>query len=151
MDIKEHVFYEDGLRFECTRCSNCCRHEPGYVFLTSRDLKDLQKVTGLTTGAVIEKYCRKVYIGFVERISLKEKANFDCIFWEENGCQIYTARPLQCRSYPFWSSHLISRESWDREGVNCPGINKGTLHSCKSIEKWMRMRERNPLLPVENA
>ncbi|HUX21603.1 MAG TPA: YkgJ family cysteine cluster protein, partial [Spirochaetia bacterium] len=34
-------FYQDGLRFECTRCDACCRHEPGYVFLSQTDLRRL--------------------------------------------------------------------------------------------------------------
>ena len=35
------VFYSDGLRFECTRCSRCCRHTPGYVFLSENDVERL--------------------------------------------------------------------------------------------------------------
>ncbi len=37
----EEVFYGRGLRFECTRCSRCCRHNPGYVFLSPVDLARL--------------------------------------------------------------------------------------------------------------
>ena len=36
-------FYDDGLQFECARCSYCCRHEPGYVFLSDNDLDAMVK------------------------------------------------------------------------------------------------------------
>ncbi|HQO67077.1 MAG TPA: YkgJ family cysteine cluster protein, partial [Spirochaetales bacterium] len=32
-------FWHEGLRFECARCSACCRYEPGYVFLSADDLR----------------------------------------------------------------------------------------------------------------
>ncbi|MBT3274203.1 MAG: YkgJ family cysteine cluster protein [Spirochaetales bacterium] len=140
-------FFSDGLNFECTRCSNCCRHDPGYVFLTKKDLSRLMQATDLNESKFLETYCRNVEIGFIERISLTEKSNYDCIFWGENGCSVYKHRPLQCRSYPFWSSHLLSPDTWDSEGKNCPGINHGRLYSEKEIEKWIRSREKEPLLP----
>ena len=31
-------FYKDGLKFECQRCSFCCGHSPGFVYLSQRDL-----------------------------------------------------------------------------------------------------------------
>jgi len=34
----EDSFYKDGLSFECQACSNCCRKDPGYVFLSEKDL-----------------------------------------------------------------------------------------------------------------
>ena len=30
-------FYENGLNFECQRCSFCCGHSPGFVYLSERD------------------------------------------------------------------------------------------------------------------
>jgi uncharacterized protein len=136
-------FYVDGLRFECTQCSNCCRHEPGYVFLAESDLVKIQKATGLSQPQALDTYCRRVNVGITERISLKEKENYDCIFWNDSGCEIYTQRPLQCRSYPFWSGIVMSKESWEREGKRCPGINNGKRFSRKSIDKWLEIRERS--------
>jgi Fe-S-cluster containining protein len=48
----------------------------------------------------VKKYCRWVDQGGDPILSLVEKSNFDCIFWDQ-GCTIYQARPDQCRSYPF--------------------------------------------------
>ncbi|RKX73185.1 MAG: YkgJ family cysteine cluster protein, partial [Spirochaetes bacterium] len=80
------TFYSEGLKFECRRCSSCCRYSPGYVFLFNQDLKNLCKITGLPEIDFLRKYCREVTINGIKRISLKEKSNYDCIFWEEGGC-----------------------------------------------------------------
>ena len=145
--VIEKKIYQNGLRFECTRCSNCCRHEPGYVFLTEEDLQSVAKATGTTRAEALAKYCRTIDAGIVKRISLKEKDNFDCIFWEDDGCTIYSGRPFQCRSYPFWSGVVASRDSWERESLKCPGINRGKTHSMESIERWIELRARSKLLP----
>ena len=144
MDAK---FYSGGLRFECTRCSNCCRHEPGYVFLTASDVKHIAKATKTSKDQVIEKFCRTVRIGVAERLSLQEKENFDCIFWEEDGCIIYKHRPVQCKTYPFWSANIISQEVWDQVGKSCPGVNQGPLYTKDEIEYIASLREKEPYLP----
>ena len=133
-------FYEDGLQFECTRCSNCCRHAPGSVFLSENDLEKIQKTTGLSRPRVLDIYCRRVDAGITVRISIKERANYDCIFWSDAGCGIYAHRPIQCRSYPFWSAIVASKESWEQEGKCCPGINRGKTHSRKTVDKWLVKR-----------
>ena len=94
----DSVFYSEGLRFECVRCSNCCRHEPGYVFLSENDLERLASGMGVTRNEFVSKFCRTVAIGNFSHVSLTEKENYDCIFWEDGGCTVYGHRPLQCRT-----------------------------------------------------
>jgi Fe-S-cluster containining protein len=82
-------------------------------------------------------------------ISLKEKENYDCIFLTENGCSVYEGRPRQCRTYPFWSSVVESKSSWEREGMSCPGIGKGKIHGKEEIESYLAMEpEDRPLTIV---
>jgi Fe-S-cluster containining protein len=133
-------FYSRGLRFECTRCSRCCRFTPGYVFLSERDLERLSSALALMRAEFLRQYCRKIAFGAIQRISLTEKPNLDCVFWKEGGCSVYEARPLQCRSFPFWSSCLSSRKEWEQTSRHCPGIGKGRLHDLEEIEGWLRMR-----------
>ena len=133
-------FYESGLRFECTRCSKCCRHTPGYVFLSSADLDVLAKASSLTNTQFLDRYCRKVDLGLARRISLREKPNMDCILWENGGCSRYGSRPLQCRSFPFWSACVASDEEWQIHARNCPGMGKGVVHSKQEIEGWLNRR-----------
>ena len=140
MQKEEAPFYAKGLRFQCTNCSNCCRHDPGYVFLNEEDRQALMSITKLSRRDFISTYCRIVDIHGFKRVSLIEKPNYDCIFWADGGCTVYQARPVQCRSYPFWSPFLESREDWDQLEASCPGVNQGRLHSRKKIEQWLDMR-----------
>jgi uncharacterized protein len=134
------LFYESGLRFECTRCSKCCRHTPGYVFLSAADLDLLAKASALANDQFLDRYCRTVDLGLARRVSLREKANMDCILWENGGCSRYKARPLQCRSFPFWSACVASEEEWLIHATNCPGMGTGKVHSKKEIEGWLDRR-----------
>ena len=144
--MESKVFYQDGLRFECTRCSRCCRHTPGYVFLSSSDVEILSVALGRSRQETLGAYCRPVQLGLARRISLKEKANFDCILWENGGCSVYEARPLQCRSFPFWSGCVSSLEEWENHGRQCPGIGQGALHSREEIDKWLEQRLKDGFL-----
>lgn len=136
-------FYENGLQFECTRCDACCRYEPGYVFLSEKDLRRLAKAKGLPREEFIRQYCRVVSVGPARMLSLTEKRNFDCIFWD-NGCTVYENRPLQCRSYPFWDANVASREAWEGTAAVCPGANRGKLHSKREIDRWLNARHQDP-------
>jgi Fe-S-cluster containining protein len=95
--------------------------------------------------AFVEKYCRWVDLGQGLVLSLREKKNYDCIFWD-NGCTVYAHRPVQCRTYPFWEGPLASAEKWKWEGRFCPGINRGKLHDKASIEEALARRRAHPVL-----
>lgn len=141
-------FYKDGLNFSCTRCNNCCRHEPGYVFLSQKDLNRLADGLSLSADDFIHRYCRTVDMFGFKRLSLTEKPNYDCVFWADGGCTVYNLRPLQCRSYPFWSSHLVSRHAWNSVEESCPGVNYGQLHSRAEIDQWLQKRLDEPLITL---
>lgn len=144
-------FYRDGLRFSCTRCSRCCRHQPGYVFLSKDDVEQLCLEKSMSTAEVLEKFCRQVNISGFIRLSLKEKPNYDCVFWERGQCTVYDHRPLQCRNYPFWHSNLDSQESWDELQSECPGVNIGRLHTREEIEERLKKRRLSPIIEIRGA
>ena len=144
-DSKE-PFYRDGLRFSCTQCSNCCRFDPGYVFLSRQDVDRLTDFLGISKGAFYSNFCREINASIVRRISLIEKQNYDCIFWEDGKCTVYPARPLQCRTFPFWPQNLINRRTWDSIGKSCPGINHGKLYKYRDIKKILSLRSFEPFL-----
>ncbi|MBO5137289.1 MAG: YkgJ family cysteine cluster protein [Spirochaetaceae bacterium] len=130
-------FYAQGLRFSCKECSHCCRHEPGYVYLSEKDLTNLCQWFNLDRQDFIKKYCRWVsYYDGTEVLCLQEKENYDCILWQE-CCTAYEARPIQCSTYPFWSYIVESKESWQKEAMECPGINCGSLCKAEQIEKCL--------------
>ena len=139
----EQWYSSQGLRFSCTQCSHCCRHEPGFVYLSQKDLTNLCQCFNLEEQQFVEKYCRWVpYYDGTEVLCLQEKVNNDCIFWD-SGCTAYEARPVQCSTYPFWTFVLKSPETWIQEGRECPGINCGELRSYSEIENCKRRYEEN--------
>lgn len=147
MASQDTPFYKDGLAFECQRCSACCRHEPGFVFLSQADLDALCAGTGMDEDAFIAVYCRWVpWEGGVEILSLKEKANNDCIFWGDKGCEVYQNRPYQCSSYPFWGSILRDKKYWEDCARDCPGIGKGAIIPGDVIESLIEGRSNHPYI-----
>jgi hypothetical protein len=139
-------FYKMGLRFECTRCSKCCRHTPGYVFLSSMDLYALSKKINIDKQDFLNRYCRTIELGVARRISLKEKPNLDCILWADGGCSLYDSRPLQCRSFPFWNACVSSRKEWELHAASCPGIGRGPIHTREEIDDWLAQRSSEGFL-----
>jgi len=142
------TFYDEGLKFSCTQCHACCRHDPGYVFLSRKDLDELSIELELTPEQVVAAYTRWVDLGDGPVLCLKEKKNYDCIFWDQ-GCQVYQHRPVQCRTYPFWENQLASPEKWQWEGRFCPGIGHGKLRTKDEIESALTQRRANPVIRRE--
>ncbi|MDR0312473.1 MAG: YkgJ family cysteine cluster protein [Treponema sp.] len=143
---KNLPFYAKGLSFSCTRCSDCCRHESGYVFLSENDVSRLACECQLAIDQFIKTYCRWIpSLTNIERLSLKEKADLDCIFWD-SGCKVYNSRPLQCRVFPFWPDIMRSREFWERTGATCPGVDQGLAYSMEEIEALLDKQESEPAI-----
>ena len=152
--MKGLPFYTDGLRFSCVRCSNCCRYESGYVYLSENDLNRLANELKMNLTEFIKTWCRWVpFDNSRDRLSLKEKSNFDCIFWGSSdgkeGCRVYEQRPLQCRAFPFWDHIVLSQEAWKNAGLKCPGIGKGEWHSKNQIDNWVFQTEEEPVIERE--
>jgi Fe-S-cluster containining protein len=126
-------WYRDGLRFKCTACGDCCTGAPGFVWINQDELEALAAAIGTSDLDDFERlYVRKVGI----RRSLREFPNGDCVFFDADSrkCQVYQARPRQCRTWPFWSSNLKSAEAWEETCRVCPGSGKGKLYQLEQIE-----------------
>ncbi|OHD13659.1 MAG: hypothetical protein A2086_01060 [Spirochaetes bacterium GWD1_27_9] len=113
------------LDFNCEKCSSCCRYESGAVFLTLDDVKKICDNLSISIDKFLVECCRGLYKDDKFVVALKEKPNYDCIFWN-NGCIIYEARPLQCRTFPFWPFLVESKELWKNEKYRCAGIDKAS-------------------------
>jgi Fe-S-cluster containining protein len=124
-------WYRDGLAFECTRCGACCTGAPGYVWVDDEQIARLAEFLGMTVEQFGRKYVRQVG----NRYSLVERPGGDCIFWsKEAGCTVYPARPVQCRTWPFWPENIETPEDWERTTRVCPGSGRGQFFSLEQIE-----------------
>ena len=144
-------FYKNGLNFECQRCSFCCGHSPGFVYLSNRDLLALCEFFKMTIKDFVAKYCRWAnYYGGTTVLSLLEKKNYDCILWD-SGCTAYQARPVQCSTYPFWEWMLEEKSMWDDCAKDCPGMNCGHHWTFEEIEENRRKYVANIPLKKEEV
>jgi Fe-S-cluster containining protein len=99
------------------------------VWVEPDEIKALSKQLGLSVERFGERYLRKVG----RRYSLTEKPGGDCIFFDK-GCTVYSARPTQCRTFPFWRRNLKSERAWDEIRAECPGVGEGKLYPVEEIE-----------------
>ena len=118
--IKEKSWYSGGLPFKCTGCGKCCSGSPGYVWVTLDEIDEMATFLDISRDLFVRKYIRQVG----KRYSLTElkKENFACVFLKDNKCQVYGARPRQCRTYPFWQQNLTTEQAWEKTRQECEGI-----------------------------
>ncbi len=130
-------WYKEGLKFTCTGCGDCCTGAPGYVWVNKKEIAALAKLVDLSAEEFTDLYTRKIGV----RRSLKEFGNGDCVFFESDSrkCSVYSARPRQCKTWPFWDSNLKSPEAWQTTCEVCPGSGKGKLHQLEHIESQRKV------------
>ena len=122
--------FDEGIRFECTRCGQCCTGAPGAIVAASdEELATIARDRKMDVEAFRQAYVRRTDGG----LSLKEKENGDCVFWDQTGCSIYEVRPTQCRTYPFWFKNLRSSGAWAAARRACAGIGRGRLYEKDEI------------------
>jgi Fe-S-cluster containining protein len=122
----------DGLQFECTECGACCTGPPGYVAVSDDEAEAIAARLGIDVDTFWGTYTRDDVNG----PSLREQRSaygWDCIFLDRTTvpgraiCSVYEARPLQCRTFPWWPEHLRSPKAWARLGRQCEGIGRGAF------------------------
>ncbi len=129
---KKKKFYRNGLTFECTACGNCCTKSDGFVVLDEPEASKIANVLNISESEFLETYVD--VLPDAQTLNLKSLSNGDCIFLKDEKCQVYEARPMQCRTFPFWPENLKSLYRWKHVAKECPGIGKGKLFSAKEIE-----------------
>jgi Fe-S-cluster containining protein len=133
------VWYGSGLRFECRPdCGQCCTShgEHAYVYLERGEARRIARHLELS-----ERQFRARYTARDEGQLVLRMDEPDCPFLDGKRCGIYPVRPLQCRTFPFWSENLATRASWRRTARFCPGIDRGPLHPLACIERARTSRK----------
>jgi Fe-S-cluster containining protein len=116
---KSLPWYKDGLNFHCTQCGACCTGSPGYVWISDEEIHEMSAFLNITIEQFIKKYTRSIY---GRRALLEHPKTYDCVFLKDKTCTLYTSRPMQCRTYPWWPEILASKEAWKEEASRCEGI-----------------------------
>ena len=129
---EKRPWYHHGLQFECTQCGACCSGAPGYVWVEQEEIDAMADSMGLAVDEFESQFVRRVGA----QKSLREYPDGDCILLdpEHRTCLVYKARPVQCRTWPFWDSTLETKKAWKETCEECPGAGKGRLYSLEEIE-----------------
>lgn len=131
-------FHADGLRFTCTECGKCCLNHDDYsfVYLSRAEAEALARYFALSSEAFEERYCARDEGDLV----LADDGRRCILLGDDDRCAAYEARPVQCRTWPFWPENL-TRRKWKEIEAFCPGAGKGRLHSREEIEAAVQATE----------
>ncbi|MDX9730779.1 MAG: YkgJ family cysteine cluster protein [Bdellovibrionales bacterium] len=145
-------WYAKGVRFECQGSGKCCvsHGEYGYVYVTAADRKRMAKLRGIPTVEFTRTFCIKEegLFRLIDGLSddPKNPGAKPCVFLKKNRCEIYEARPTQCRTWPFWPE-TMSAKAWKKDVVAFfPGVNKGRVwprEENESLVQEQRLWERD--------
>ena len=133
-------WYEDGLRFECTCCGNCCTGGEGAVWFDDDEGRAMAAHLGLDYPEFLVRHTR-VIDGHRSLNEIDTEHGFDCVFLDRDSvpgkaiCGLYEVRPVQCRTWPFWPENLTDKESWWQAGQACEGIGRGRLIPLRVIQQ----------------
>ena len=127
-------WYKEGLQFGCKACGHCCSGGPGYVWVTQEEIDSLAAQMGLAPLMFEQVF---VWTVAPRKRSLKEYPSGDCVLLSDQTrrCRVYVERPIQCRTWPFWSQNLFSPNTWAATAATCPGCNSGKLYTLEEIEE----------------
>jgi Fe-S-cluster containining protein len=136
-ELKETNWYVGGLHFECVQCGACCSGPgEGYIWVTKAEIQIIADHLKMSPEQFEGKYLKRVGLRTTITEHLETK---DCIFLERDKegtrCVIYSVRPNQCRTWPFWAGNLTSPSAWNRAALKCPGVNCGRRYSFEEIER----------------
>ncbi|HXE62301.1 MAG TPA: YkgJ family cysteine cluster protein [Bryobacteraceae bacterium] len=139
---ERYTWLLDLLRFECqSGCIKCCEQQ-GFVYLTEDDLTRLAAFVKMSPRAFERRYVYRTK--HLRRLRVPRHAQ--CIFLKSDGCSVHPAKPLQCRTFPFWPELVDDKREWLKTGHWCPGIGKGELVNIQTAREIAQtMRDANPL------
>jgi Fe-S-cluster containining protein len=107
------------------------------VWISEDELQALASELGMAPSDFRSGSCRSVG----SRTSLRERADGDCVLLGPEGCLVYAARPVQCRTFPFWPENLCRPADWERLARDCPGLNRGRRYSLKEIRESLALEK----------
>lgn len=152
--VERKPWYSNGLRFECTCCGNCCTGPEGAVWFTEQEGREMATELGMQYEEFLSRHSRQID-GHRSLNEHETEHGFDCEFLDRSSmpgkaiCSIYNARPLQCRTWPFWPEVTKSKAAWERmrKDTPCPGMNSGPLIPVEEIVSRLKKHREGGQMP----
>jgi len=122
-------FLGAGLRFGCTACGKCCVSKAANVFVNQAEVKAMAAVLKMDAFEFVREYTEdRENVASADETLLTSIKNVNgaCALLsreDRRTCTVYSARPVQCQTYPFWTSNVIGEAEWRAEAVRCEGIS----------------------------
>ncbi len=137
------------VHFSCSGCGKCCLNE-GSVWLNVDECADLCFHLDEPIQSVADKYFSDYMPGWAKLKNVQVQSKDEgvtrdgCVFLDDEGkkCTIYEARPIQCRTYPWWPRLLLNESAYSNEAVTPDFIAEGRHWSaaeggCEGINNVM--------------
>jgi len=106
----------------CDTCEgNCCIGESGNIWINKQEIENLSNHLDISLEELRFRFLEKRgYKYSIKEVKLSSN-NYACVFFdlEKKQCSIYEARPIQCRTFPFWDYFKNHKEEVIKE---CPAI-----------------------------
>lgn len=124
-----NIITKEGFDFaftptSCEGCGgNCCIGESGNIWISKQEIVNLSIHLNIGLDKLFDNFLEKRgYKYSIKEVQLA-KDNYACIFFdmEKRGCSVYEARPIQCRTFPFWDYFKSNKEEVFKE---CPAIKE---------------------------
>jgi Fe-S-cluster containining protein len=120
------IIHKEGFDFgfdqrACESCPGfCCCGQSGNVWVKHNDILRMSQFLQTNPIDFISRYLKRIN----NRLSIEERVGehgLECVFFDnlQRRCSIYTVRPLQCRTFPFWEYFKKHKDELIKE---CPGI-----------------------------
>ena len=135
-------FLKKNIKFKCQGSSNCCvsRGSYGFVYLSKKDLIRISKYLRIEINKFKKNYCAYTD-GYLHLREMRKDGN--CIFLKDKRCTVYKGRPMQCRTWPFWSENM-NFKTWNSQIIGfCPGVGKGEKIDKRKIIYKIKSDENN--------
>jgi len=159
-EIKISKNLENGIKFSCQICGDCCRgFKEGEVYLYKDDILRLAKFLNITGMKGLRNFAKKYVKVINDSFFWKDPdakrgktyrfktlgfrftgEDEHCHFLKDNKCSVHQMRPFQCRSFPFWQMMVSNRKNFERYTKKCKGlqVSKGKYYSQEEILNWAK-------------
>jgi Fe-S-cluster containining protein len=134
----------------CARCGDCCRKH-GLYPVTSADLADISRHTGIGTGELLSRVCTLATHDGRKGLFTRGPG-LSCPFLAGDECSIHTFKPMVCTIFPDNDGHVTVRrlkESMEASTVRGKGLSRCAVWSmpddgvlAPDIENTVRFRIR---------